>query len=571
MAERQADPDHNTLDRDTPDNNAQPSRTSRRKVLAGLGIGAAAVSVPSAAAAAGRRGGGRGPNGDGNRGGGDGRPGRPTRPDRPTVEQPNPPTPVDDGPQRFIRMFEDHPPFDNADDELREQLVELGRPGGMLDANDPLEVGPARLITEPELSPNNRDNPNCTAGTTFFGQFLDHDITHDAGSQLGRPTSLRRSSNLRTARLDLDSVYGGGPDESPDMYQPNDRVALRVESGGLFEDVPRTGDGTAIIGDPRNDENLIISGMQAGFLLLHNAVLERERSSTNNDELAFERAQQTVRWHYQWTVVHEFLPQIVGQELVDDILENGRRHYRPERPRIPVEFQTSAYRFGHSMIRPSYRANLAGDDGEAFFAPVFDLATIGQADPTDLSGGHRAPRRFIGWQTFFDFGGGEVKPNKRIDTTMSSPLFALPMGVVSNNRGEPIGPTSLATRNLLRHITWGIPSGQDVAQSMGEPVLSAGDLADINSAAPRLVGATPLWLYILREADVFEDGLRLGPVGGRIVAEVFIGLLQMDSSSYLAADSDWQPTLPARSGDAREFGMADLLTVAGVDPVSRGQ
>lgn len=568
MAERQADPDHNAPDHDTPDNNEHPSRPSRRKVLAGLGIGAAAVSVPTAAAAAGRRGSGRGPNGGGR---GDDRPDLPPRPDRPSVEQRNAPAPVDDGPQRFIRMFEDHPPFENADDELRSQLVELGRPGGMLDANDPLEVGPIRLITEPELSPNNRDNPNHTAGTTFFGQFLDHDITHDAGSQLGRPTSLRRSSNLRTARLDLDSVYGGGPDESPDMYQPNDRFALRVESGGLFEDVPRNGDGTAIIGDPRNDENLIISGMQAGFLLFHNAVLARERSSTNNDELAFERAQQVVRWHYQWAVVHEFLPQIVGQELVEDILQNGRRHYRPEHPRIPVEFQTSAYRFGHSMIRPSYRANLAGDDGEAFFAPVFDLTTIGQDDPADLSGGHRAPRRFMGWQTFFDFGDGEVKPNKRIDTAMSSPLFALPMGVVSNNRGEPIGPTSLATRNLLRHITWGIPSGQNVAQSMGEPVLSAGDLADIDRVAPRLAGATPLWLYILREADVFEDGLRLGPVGGRIVAEVFLGLLQMDSSSYLSVDSRWRPTLPTRTGDASDFGMADLLTVAGVDPVSRGQ
>lgn len=551
----------------------QRSRPTRRKVLAGLGIGAAAVSVPGAAAAAGRRRDGR--RGDGQRGNdtrGDGRrSGLRNEGGADTSTQQLAASPDSDGPERFIRLFDDHPPFDNADDELREQLVELGRPGGLLDANDPLEVGPVRLITEPELSPNNRDNPTHTAGTTFFGQFLDHDITHDAGSQLGRPTSLRRSSNLRTARFDLDSVYGGGPNESPDMYQSNDRFSLLVESGGLFEDVPRNGDGTAIIGDGRNDENLIISGLQAGFLRFHNAVLERERSSTNDDELAFTNAQRTVRWHYQWLIVHEFLPQIVGQELVDDIVRNGRRHYLPSRPRIPVEFQTSAYRFGHSMIRPSYRANLAGDDGEPFFAPVFDLATVGQPDPADLSGGHRAPRRFIGWQTFFDFGDGEVKPNRRIGTTMSTPLFTLPMGVVSNNRGEPIGPTSLATRNLLRHITWGIPSGQDIARAMNEPVLSAGDLRDIDDIAPRLAGATPLWLYILREADVIADGLRLGPVGGRIVAEVFLGLLEMDASSYRQVEPDWRPSLPTRSGESETFAMADLLTVAGVDPDSRGQ
>lgn len=535
-------------------------RPSRRQILAGLGVGAATVSIPTAASAAGRR---RDRDGDG-RGRGNG--GNGNRNDNATAAMP-----VEDGPQRFSRLFEDHPPFQEADDELRRQLAELGRPGGMLDANDPMEVGPIRLITEPELSPNNRDNPTNTAGTTFLGQFLDHDVTNDGGSQLGRPTSLRRSANLRTARLDLDSVYGGGPGESPDLYESDDFGRLRVESGGLFEDLPRDENGVAIIGDGRNDENLIISGLQVAFLLFHNAVLESERSAGVSNEVAFARAQQQVRWHYQWILVHEYLPHVVGQELVDDIVQNGRRHYRPNVARIPVEFQTSAYRFGHSLIRPSYRANLAGDNGEAFFAPVFDLAEMGRPDPNDLSGGHRAARRFIGWQTFFDFGDGEVKPNKRIDTKMSTPLFELPMGVISTGRGEPIGPTSLATRNLLRHITWGIPSGQTVATTMGEELLSSADLSDIDEIAPRLAGNTPLWLYILREADVRNDGLHLGPVGGRIVAEVFVGMLELDPTSYLSTDSSWQPTLPTRSGNASEFGMADLLTVAGVDPESRGQ
>ncbi len=357
-------------------------------------------------------------------------------------------------------MFDDSPAFAEADDELREMLAELGKPGGILDAADPLDVGPIRLITEPELSPDNPDNLDHTAGTTFLGQFLDHDITSDAGSTLGRPTSVRRSTNLRSAKLDLDTVYGGGPGETRELYTDDDPFQLRVESGGRFEDLPRNEEGTAIIGDPRNDENLMISGLHAAFLLFHNAVLSRVRAAGVDDEAAFGEAQRVVRWHYQWIVLHEFLPQIVGQEMVDDVLARGPQFYDERRARIPVEFQTAAYRFGHSMVRPSYRANLAGDNGDPFFAFVFNPDTLtqeagGAPDPDDLSGGHRAARRFVGWQTFFDFEDGEAKPNKRIDTKLSTPLFQLPMGTISNSRGEPIGPTSLATRNLLRHVPGG--------------------------------------------------------------------------------------------------------------------
>ncbi len=534
-----------------------PIRTSRRKLLGSLGagalgVGAVVTGAPAIADAAGRRG---RDNRDGRRG------------TRNGAAQ----GAVDDGPQRFTRLFDDHPPFQEADDELRIMLAALGAPGGLLDAKDPLEVGPIRLITEPELSPNNRDNPTHTAGVTFVGQFLDHDITNDAGSQLGRPTSLRRSTNLRTARFDLDSVYGGGPEESPELYSESDPFMFRIESGGLFEDLPRGDDGVAIIGDPRNDENMIISGIHVSFLKFHNAVLERERAGGLSGNQAFAAAQRVVRWHYQWLIVHEILPQFVGQTMVDDVLSNGPRFYTDNQARIPVEFQTSAYRFGHSMIRPSYRANLAGDNGDPFFALVFDPTQSGSQDPEDLAGGRRAPRRFIGWQTFFDFDDGEVKPNKRIDTSLSSPLFQLPMGTISTVRGEEIGPTSLATRNLLRHITWGIPSGQQVAQTMGVDRLSAADLSDVGTVAPPLQAATPLWLYILREADVMNDGLHLGPVGGRIVAEVFLGILRLDPASYLNAGGDgWSPTLPSR-GDSGEFGMVDLLTIAGVDPQSRGQ
>ena len=531
-------------------------RVSRRKVLGGLAVGGAAMSIPAVAAAqAGGRVRGPGRNGDGRRGDRQGG-GRTDGDDQNAAA-------------RFSRMFDEGRSFDDVDDELRVMLAELGAPGGLLDAKDPLDAGPIQLITDLELSANNQNNPAQTAGSTFVGQFVDHDITRDAGSTLGRRTSVRRSANLRSARLDLDSVYGGGPNESPDLYRSDDPFALRVESGGLFEDLPRESTGQAIIADPRNDENLILAGLQVAFLKFHNAVLAQVRSTGLSGQEAFDETRRTVVHHYQWLVLDQFLPQFVGQAMVDDIVNNGRRYYTPATPTIPVEFQTSAFRFGHSLIRPSYRANLAGDDGEPFFGMVFDPAEFDQPDPNDMSGGHRAPRRFIGWQTFFDFGDGEVKPNKRIDTHISTPLFQLPMGTIDTARGEPIGPTSLATRNLLRHITWSIPSGQQVAEEMGVDRLASTDLADIDAIVPRLAGSTPLWLYILREADIEADGAHLGTVGGRIVGEVLVGLLEMDPTSILNV-AGWRPTLDSAGGTG-SFVMADLLTIAGVDPTSRGQ
>ena len=546
---------------------------SRRNLLGGLAVGGVVLGAPAVAVAQEGRRGRRGRGGPGagqrNAGGPDGPVQTQTGAGGATAISGSPA--ASPGPGRFTRIFNGVEGFDDVDDELTTMLAELGAPGGLLDAKDALEEGPIRLITEPELSVNNANNPTHTAGTTFVGQFLDHDITSDAGSTLGQRTSLRRSTNLRSAQFDLDSVYGGDPSDSPQLYQPDDNILFRVESGGLFEDLPRDSGGQAIIADGRNDENLMIAGIQVAFLKFHNAVVERVRTTTDLDgDAAFAEARRIVTWHYQWLILHQFLPQFIGQTLVADIMTNGRQHYTTSTPTIPVEFQTAAYRFGHSMIRPSYRANLAGDDGDPFFGMVFDPAEFGKSDPGDMAGGSRAPRRFIGWQTFFDFGDGEVKPNKKIDTHISTPLFQLPMGAIATSRGEPIGPTSLATRNLLRHITWGIPSGQQVAERMGVARLTAEDLVDINEVVPRLTGDTPLWLYILREADLIEDGLHLGPVGGRIVGEVFIGLLQMDPNSILNAGAGWRPTLPSRAGTG-EFLMADMLTVAGVDPDSRGQ
>jgi hypothetical protein len=174
----------------------------------------------------------------------------------------------------------------------------------------------------------------------------------------------------------------------------------------------------------------------------------------------------------------------------------------------------------------------------------------------------------VGWQTFFDFGGNEttnVRPNKRIDTKISTPLFQLPLSAIASGDA----PISLPQRNLLRHLTWSIPSGQAIARQMGIRPLSATELGELSAFSVGLEVSTPLWYYVLKEAEVLTGGLRLAGVGARLIAEVFIGLLQLDPRSYLASRRPWRPTLPSRTHGT--FGVVDLLTFAGVDPATRGQ
>jgi hypothetical protein len=480
----------------------------------------------------------------------------------------------------FGRIFDDLPPFGANTPRMGQALLEIGAPGGLLDAKDDLfgpGDGPVNLITDPTLSLVNKNNPHDTAGMTFVGQFIDHDLTFDATSKLGVTTDPNQSPNSRSARFDLDSVYGGGPVAQAELYDPARPIKFLLESGGQFEDVPRRADHSAIVGDPRNDSNLIISGLHAAFLRFHNNAVDEVSTAGAEAIDVFNQARELTVWHYQWLVVNRILPNFVGQAIVDDVLRRGRRHFQAERePYIPVEFSGAAYRFGHSMIRPSYRANLAGDNGGPFFGLIFDSRVVvpdGQnptTDPGDLRGGFRSTRRFVGWQTFFDFGGAysaQTKPNKQIDTVLSTPLFALPTSAIAHITGSP-GPLALPQRTLLRHLTWSLPSGQAIAQQMSAPVLHRRDLGDFAAFGQNLDRSTPLWLYVLREAQLVNGGEYLGPVGGRIVAEVMIGLLAADPSSYLNRNPRWQPHF---GGSGSDYQLTNFLHFAGVDPDSRGQ
>jgi hypothetical protein len=480
-------------------------------------------------------------------------------------------------------MFPNLPPFADATDAVRAALLEVGQPGGLLDAQDDLAAGPTSLIVDPTVNGNptstnpygtNPDNPTMTAGSTFVGQFTDHDITFDQTSQLGVPQNPLTSPNTRTPALDLDSVFGGGPGLRPDLYvaNPDGTVGpkLKIGFGGVHEDVPRVanGDGTysALLGDPRNDENVIIAGMHCAHILFYNRVLDdlnnfslrafpAAQDDTSNPYVQFLLARQITLWHYQWLLVNEHLPQIAGQQMVDDVLQHGNRFYNP-RPGdafMPIEFGAAGYRFGHSLVRPSYRANFTSGTGDSndptadpFFALVFDATEPDFSAPVnhdrdDLLGGYPAPRRYIGWQTFFDFGDGQVKNNKKIDTTISSVLFTLPLPAIAPH--TETSPTVLPQRNLLRQLTWGLPSGQAIANAMRAPALGQSDLSDIAEVYTQFATSTPLWYYVLAEARAIADGQSLGPVGGRIVTETLIGLLRADPASYLSIYPQFQPFL----------------------------
>jgi hypothetical protein len=477
----------------------------------------------------------------------------------------------------FSRMFPELPPFTSPTDEAREQMNQLGARGGLLDARD----GQTNGI--------NPDNPNMTAGVTFFGQFVAHDLARTEEEPLLQQAEPRRTTNLRTAKLDLDNLYGEGPDRSPELYETaSGDIKFRVEvipgseqvsrKGAVRFDLPRGPNQRAIIADSRNDENLLLSQFHLAMLMFHNAVVDRLRSdpaqATRSRRERFNEARRQVTWHYQWIILHKFLPLTIGQDRVDDLVQNGPRFYRLDDraqdalfrnsqgdPLIPIEFAVAAFRFGHSQVRPSYRANFGPDGGPSVALSIFNPSVDpNDPDPNDLRGGKRAPRRFVDWQTFFRIDNTNPLRNKRIDTKLSSRLMELPGPPVPDMPSD--GILSLASRNLIRQVNFGIPSGQAIAGAMGVPVLTAEQLAELTPFG--LDRSTPLWYYILKEAEVLENGLRLGPVGSRIVGDVFIGLLTVNKDTCPVIDKNCKPTLP--SANPGDFEITDLLNFAGVVP-----
>ena len=428
---------------------------------------------------------------------------------------------------RFGRLFDLPPLYLNPHD-----LIELGKVNGPMDGKKQAD----RTKSVP-------------VGLIFFGQFVDHDITLDISSSFSSNAEPENTPNTRTPTLDLDCVYGLGPEAHPYLYHAaGDFSGVKLLTGAdvpnpvAFEkdDLARSVQGTAIIGDPRNDENRIVSQLQLGMIRFHNRVVDHlsgGKKKLSGKEL-FEEARRLTTWHYQWVVVNEYLVAVCGGYIVDEILACGRRLYCPNggEPFIPIEFSVAAYRFGHSMIPPRIRVQKGGGTPEIFgpelgegFSPI------------------SSPDAVVEWGELLDTGAGTaVQRADKLDTKMTRDLLALPF-----IKG---GIRSLAVRNLLRGQTFLLPSGEKVAEAVGRP---AGEINDVRKFAQSAAGGTidfshgtPLWYYLLAEAEVigrqksetvFEESEGLGPTGARIVAETIIGLIELDDRSWLGANRNWTP------------------------------
>ena len=441
-------------------------------------------------------------------------------------------------------------------DEHRDLLERLGRNMiDTLDVEDPAEFS------------------NIDAGLTYFGQFVDHDLTLDVDSSTRGPQDARKFTNYRSPNMDLDSVYGDGPAISPFMYE-NEQLKLIVGTGGNQFDLPRTMAGAAIIGDPRNDENLFVAQFHMSMLRFHNAAVDQIRQRNPNMPIPelFELVQTEVRRHYQWVIVNDFLRTIVGDEVIDNILANGLRFFRQTKFRtffMPVEFSVAAYRFGHSMIRNNYNFNR--NFSNASFSNAFGFTK------------NNVPTNWvIDWSRFF---GEEGRPaaNKarKIDTRVAFSMGRLPLapGAPSNSFFAV-----LTARNLIRGMALQVPTGQAVAKQMKVKSLTSAQLMlspyvnptqeqqshhqavidTLQSSNALLLNQTPLWYYILKEAEVLHDGNQLGPVGGRIVAEVFLRMLADSKDSILKPEAtDWKPSLGLNGNESTSYKIVDLLRFAG--------
>jgi len=431
--------------------------------------------------------------------------------------------------EEYSRLFPDLPAFLPDDNLLRK----IGTLGGPMEDRDVGIHGDAKVRS---------------AGVTFLGQFITHDISFDQNSDLKNPRSPEEVENYRNPALELDSIYGWGRTMSPQLYDPKDKDLMRIGQNdqGLHNDVPRNPDGTALMGDPRNDLHKIGAQLHLAFLKFHNAVVKyvREKESVPEDKV-FERAQQIVRWHFQWIVLHDFLPQVVDRYIIKDVLQSGRKFYNPgERITLPVEFTAAVFRFGHSIVKPHY-----------FLNDVFD----GDMFP-HLFGKRPIPEKeVVQWRNFFWLDPGKpIQLGRRIDEKIARPLFNLPFVEDAYNQPEL---RSLAFRTLMRGKLLGLPSGEAVAETIAQKVSCTKLTQDEVGLHQFSFTETPLWYYILREAAVQQDGERLGEVGGRITAEVFIGLLQLDKTSFMH-QRDWKPHLP--SAIPGHFSIEDLMKFAGV-------
>ncbi|MGI9353630.1 MAG: peroxidase family protein [Rhizobiaceae bacterium] len=404
-------------------------------------------------------------------------------------------------------------------------------------------------------------NGKADAGMTFLGQFVDHDITHDASSVIGTVIDPRSIRNVRTPHLDLDCVYGDGPDATPYMYSQKHEGYMLFGRKGSPLDLARNHEGRAMIGDHRNDENIVVSQIQGAFICLHNILMTHAEEGTTVHHdikdcsqmniraaawddyvppklMGFEQVRRFVRLHYQWIVLNDLLPAFVDEKVIHQVLHHDPFHDRG--PIMPAEFSGAAYRFGHATVQPSYCLKKGGDQIDLFKMLGFSK---------------RGPDSDIEMAQFFDVAGTRAQKALPVGTKMAKTLFELPDNIVGSGLqwGDLLIPKKqakkLALRNILRDRTaLQLPSGQQVARKLGLKQVKVPDVLKDHH-----ISKTPLWFYCLQEAEQVGKG-KLTGVGGSIVASVIIRLLKLDPASILNTP-DFKPW----DGFGSNFNMGSLM------------
>ncbi len=383
-----------------------------------------------------------------------------------------------------------------------------------------------RIAQEMAKRENSCTDSECfTNGLAIFGQFLAHDMTFEVTSKFRGINAPASFENHRSINLDLDCMYGQWTQDF--LYDCDDREKLLLgecysdDYDNTWQDLQRNKQDKAIIPDARNDENIIVSQMHALFIEFHNAMIEHRRIECGRNHVFKDARQQTI-WYYQWLIIYEFLKKIIEPDTFKDIVECGPRYFTCA-DTLPLEFTGAAFRMGHSQTRKDNQIN------ERVEKNLFQLGTFQKME------------EYVDWHCLFDFGDERVQYAKKLDTNIERLFHDIPF-IRSDNRWE----RSLIYRNLKRGVVYGLPSGEDVARRMGiEPIP-----IDICERFDLL--GTPLWYYILKEAEDVADGEHLGPVGSRILGEVFYTVLAADDNSFIKLHPRWKPEI-GRNSEAFDF------------------
>jgi hypothetical protein len=465
---------------------------------------------------------------------------------------------------------------------------------------------------------------------TYLGQFIDHDITANTDREAGvstidqgvmplpRAEVTAKLGNLRDGSLALDSLYGDTAGQGPFaqklaglMRHPTFTAKMRLgtpstDTGRMplplqpdnatdllrLDFLMQRGDITlaelealqpaelrdtflkdgqprrarAIIGDGRNDENLIVAQLHVLFLRLHNKLVD----ASGGD---FEEARRLTRWHYQWLVLNAYLPTICDVAVVEEVIAAEAPLYQaflashpaagPKMP-MPIEFSVAAFRFGHSMVRAIYDHNRAFGKpvppdqnviSEAAFHFLFGFTGNGEMNGNPEAG--KLPQNWvIEWERWVKIDTANPKrAARKIDTNLAKPLTEM-----ENELRPGMTPDQkdlfkrLARRNLRRGYRLNVPMAQDCIASLAAAgvapfrTLTAEQIKDGSQTRQDAVAAgdfdtaTPLWFYVLKEAEVLGCGERLGPLGSHLVAQTLVGLVANDPNSYWNAPGGrWSP------------------------------